>query len=161
MPKNANDFVFAWLANGSTVDMNVDASGTIAYKYTVPSGKTLEAQRINFGLVDGAMTYGKFGGLTALTNGIKVEVLDNAGGTIIDFFNGQTVKSNEDFAALAGVDAIAEPAAGDDFMPIRWTIAKAGAAMRLQENEVIQLVLQDNLSNLSYFRAMIQGVFKE
>lgn len=161
MPKRADDFIFKWLKNGSTVDMNVDASSTITYQYTVPASKTVYLQRVNVSLVDGSMTYGKFGGLTALTNGIKVEVLDSAGGTLVDFFDGETIKANEDFAPLAGVDAIAEPAAGDDFMPVRWTISKAGDSLRLIEGDVIRFTLQDDLSDLSYFRAMIQGVTKE
>ena len=162
MTKNANDYVYEYLADGTAVDMDVDGSGTSAYyKFTIPSSKTLRLTRLNFSLVDGAMQYGKFGGLSALGNGLKVEILDSAGGTLCDFTGGQPIKANEQFSCLAGVDAIAEPTAGDDFMPVRFTVAKANGPMRLNEGEVIQVVVQDNLSDLSHFRCMIQGTYKE
>lgn len=158
MPRNANDFVYEFLKNSTSVEM-----GTVAgtFSYTVPASKTFQLSRMNFSMVDGAMQYGKFGGMTALTNGIKVEVIDSTGGTLIDFTGGVPLKSNEDFACLAGVDAIAEPTAGDDFMPVRFTIAKAGDEMRLSEGNVIQVVTQDDLSALSHFRCMVQGINKE
>lgn len=159
-PRSAGKFVYEFLKNGASADLNIDGSTPVNFTYTVPASKTLILARFNFALVDGSMTYGKFGGLTALTNGLKLEILDTDGSTqLLDFTGGLNIKTNEDFACLAGVDAIAEPAAGDDFMPIRFTVNKAGAPMLVHEGQVIRLVVQDNLSALSHFRCMVQGIF--
>ena len=161
--KGPAQFVYEYLKDAAeSVEMDVDGGTPVAYEYVVPTGKTFLLARFNMSIVDGSMQYGKFGGLTALTNGVKLEAINRDGTTVLlDFTGGQNLKANEDFANLAGVDAIAEPTAGDDFMPVRFTVHKAGAYIALQELQIIRATVQDNLADLSYFRIMVQGTFLE
>jgi len=161
MAIDADNFCYVFLTNSSGgVNMNIDGSTPVAFTYTVPAGKKLELSRFNIAMVDGGMGYGEFGGLGAtLTNGLSLTVINGSGLEILDFTDGKNLKANEDFCNLAGVDAIAQPVAGDDFFAVRFTVGKAGARMILKSGYQIQSVVADDLSNLTKFRIMIQGIY--
>ena len=158
-----DQLLFKFLKNAAgSRDMNVDGSSTpVPFYYEVPAGRNAEVSRVNFTVVDGAMGYGEFGGLgAALTNGLKVEIHNSSGVTLFDFLDGFTVKVNEDFDGLAGIDTVIHPVAGDDSMPVRWTISRAiprAHGLVLDAGQRIAITVQDDLSNLTKFRAMIQG----
>ncbi len=162
------DHVFEYLTRLSdgAVDMDVDGSAAVQnFDYVVPAGtqyKQFSAVRINFGLVDGAIRWGQFGGLgSALGNGLLIQALHEDGTVLQDFgTTANPITTNENFANLAGVDNIIVPAAGDDAIPIRWTIERSGNKMTLLPNWRFRIVVRDNLTGLSFFRAMIQGVLK-
>ena len=148
--------------NGSS-EMTVDGSGTaVAFEYTVPTGKDVELHRFLFDLVDGAIKYGQFAGLaTELTNGVKIEIIDADGTTVlVDFTDGHNVKSNSHWSHVAGIDSIIQPAAGDDGLPIRFSIFKAntdGFGMYLSEGRRVRVTVQDDLTTVSHFECTIQG----
>lgn len=161
--EQARNFVYCFFrrSNGSKY-MNVDGSVTpVHFDYVAP--KNVHLTRVNFSLVDDDIHYGVLGGLpTALTNGILIKALDaNGVGVLIDFLEGEAIRANEDFANLAGIDAtvVWQPgaSAGDNFFPIRWTLAKAGANLQLHTGQRIRITIQDNLTGLSHFTAMVQG----
>jgi hypothetical protein len=161
------EFVFKYLADSDVVDMSASSDTSKTFEYTVPAGKNFYLQRVNFVIVDGSITPAKFGGLSALTNGLKIQVLSSAGAEVIDFTDGQNIKTNSDFALLAGVDSIIRPAAGDDMFPVRWTIDKAGDLKAEKGNfimgplSVFRITVQDDLSGITLFKAMIQGVTED
>ena len=150
-------FIYEFLKNGASADMNVDGSTPVTFKWT--STGSAHITRLNFTLVDGAMQYGKFGGLTALDPGCQLAVFNAADTELLDFTGGLDLTTNEDWAPLAGVDSIAEPSAGDDFMPVRFTIAKAGGTIHIAEGEYIACIINDDLGDLSTFRCMVQGYY--
>jgi hypothetical protein len=159
---NAKFFLFKYLRNSSdSADMTVNGSSVpVAFEYTVPSGKTAEIYRLNFQITDGGIGWGEFAGLgTALGNGLKIEVIGTDDAVIIDFLNGETITVNENFNALAGVDAVSSVAAGDDHMPIRWTVARAngGDPLQLEEGQTFRITVQDNLTEVAFFECMVQG----
>lgn len=164
------DLAFIEFSDGSTTNMAIDgtaATGTpTMYKVTAPGSGSLVVSRINFQIVDGSMTYGKFGGLTALTNGITIKAYDSGDNVLCDF-TPSPIKANEHWCKLAGIDAIAEPAAGDDFMPVRWTLTKAVPSydnldngIELAPGDYIGIYISDDLSGLTYFQGMLQGVYR-
>ncbi len=159
----ANKLIFTYLRSSTDENMAVDGSSTaVTFDYTCPAGKRALIHRINFFIVDNAMQYGRFGGLTAgLTNGLLIKAHDADDAVLLDFLNGETIQTNEDFTTLSGVDAIIEPTAGDDYLPIRWTIAKSGAELHLQPGQYIRLTVQDNLTGLTKFEAMVQGYLED
>ena len=134
---------------------------TIAADFDVvgPAGqKNLWINRVLFEIIDGSMTMNKFGGLSALTTGCKVTVVDHEGKEQADFLDGTTIKSNSDFELLAGIDALVEPAAGDDELDVRWSLFKGlGEPLELPTNWRLRFSVQDNLAGLTTFRAMAQG----
>lgn len=160
----ADFFLFEFLRNPLDDDHDMVVNGAsvpVNFQYLVPSGKTAQISRLNFQIIDGGIGYNEFGGLgSVLTNGLLIKVLDTDGTTVlIDFMDGETIKSNEDFNALAGVDTVTTPAAGDDQLAIRWTIARAndGGSMTLHEGQILRVTVQDDISALTKFQIMVQG----
>ena len=153
------NFIYEYLADGATIDMATTA-GT--YLYTVPDGYMVDLERVIVVISDTLVDMAKFGGLTELTNGCLFQVKNDAG-TVIQTFgtDDHPIKKNADFAHLAGPDVPILDDAVDDFMIVRWTIAKAGASMRLGPNQTFNFVVQDALSDLSEMHIMIQGIKRE
>lgn len=146
----------------STENMNPNAAlGTpTIYELTTPTGKAVLVSRINFLIQDNNCTIGKFGGLTALTNGVKVESYNAAGSIEVDFLDGTTIKTNEDFDLLAGIDVPGiDNTVAVDAVPARWTLKKGlcGKALLLVPGSLLRITIQDNLSGLTSFRAFAQG----
>lgn len=118
----------------------------------------LSLTRVCISIVDGGLQPAKFAGLSALTNGIKVQCVDAAGVVLVDFLDGLTIKQNADWALLAGVDAVVFASVGDDHLPVRWTLSKAtGEALTLTEGRMLRFTIQDDLTGITLFRIMGQG----
>ena len=143
-------------ATGAT-DMVVAA--TTQFFYSPGTGEAALISRVLFDLVDNAMQVDKFGGLAALTNGVKVQVLESDGDTeVLDFLDGGTIKNNYEFSHLAGTDAFVEPTAGDDELLVRWSIWKSGAVLYLPPTRKFAVTIQDNLAGLAHFETVVQGI---
>jgi hypothetical protein len=160
------DHVYAYLARAAdgVIDMDVDGSGgDESFDYVVPRGtdfSRFRLSRLDVVLVDGSIRWGQFGGLgAALTNGLLFEIMDVDGVVQQNFGTGQRpIQTNEDFIALAGADAILILAAGDDAFPVRFSIFKSGNFMTMFPGWTFRVTVRDNLSGLTAFRMMVQGV---
>lgn len=144
---------------GTSEEMKVNGGGAAKkFYWRCPANQIWILQRLNFLMIDGAMSPTKFGGLAALGNGLKIEILDTDQATVLlDFLEGETIVKNADFALLAGVDDQITAAVGDDIFKVRWTLAKSGKPIRLTSQQYIQVTVQDDLTGLTSFRAMLQG----
>lgn len=152
-------------ASDGTTAMNVNGSvSAVNFDYKVPSGtvyKKFMLSRIDFVIVDGAIRWGQFGGIATLTNGLLVQILDDADVVLQHFATDvHPIVNNEDFGGLAGADNVIILAAGDDALPVRFSIFKSGNPMALLPNWRVRVVVQDNLTGLTHFDAMVQGVLK-
>lgn len=153
---------------GSNVDntitnMNVDGSVTPLDFYIRGTGPdNLEfdfvISRIIFYMVtDSAVDLNKFGDLPALERGITLSKTDGEVGRI---FN---VKSNGEIANIAfdfDPYSASHPTQGIDGLSSRLTFggdSKIGAAIRLTPDEDINLLIQDDLTDLLLFRVMVEG----
>lgn len=104
---------------------------------------------------------GKFGGITALTNGI---VIRRKNGVFKNIFNAQT---NGDMALHAfNVDYTDKAGGGLNGTRVRKTFSgvdKAGVTIRLDNNadpnlaDELQILIQDNLTGLTKFEVVAQG----
>lgn len=129
---------------------------------TAKAPKGVDVARVNIKMVDGSIRWDKFAGLAgALTNGVKIEHISTGGATLFDFTDGHKIKINADFTLLAGVDSLIEPAAGDDALPIRWTLAKAGKPFHLNQGQSLRITIEDATSTITSLEAMCQGVYVE
>ncbi len=148
---------------GSTVlntsyDMAVDGSGVAKVFQIGPIGQDIEVDitRILGYMVDTeSMDDSEFGSLTALTNGC---VLRQSNGTEQNIWN---VKTNGDLALL-GYDLTypSKPPAGKNSMRFRITYAgqdKHGVTIRLEASDILEFIIQDNLTGLEVFNMMAQG----
>lgn len=158
--KSPQDTIFSHLRNSGSKNMNVNGSVTpVDFRYTCPVNKVIFLYRMNILITDAAMKIDKFGGLTELTSGIEVGFYSNQDDLLIDPLDGDTIKTNGDFAFLAGVDSTIKVGAGVDSMPIRWTFSRSvGGPIRLDVGEYIQFKIQDDILNVNSFHAIVQGI---
>lgn len=104
---------------------------------------------------DAAMDDGKFGGISALTNGIVFRLHN---GVINNHWN---AKTNGDLGLICFDSAYTEKApAGENGFRFRNTYAgpsKHGVTLRLDEGETLEILIQDDLTGLTDFQMMAQG----
>ncbi len=159
--RDPDEFIYSFFRPdnnpASSPDMDVDGSGT-AVLFEVGFDFDWRLTRINLVINDNNMTSIKFGGLSALGNGLILQVVNAPGIEQIDFFDGLTIKANRDWHALAGVDANLDVSAGVDIFDVRWTIEKAGAPMLIPANWTVRITVQDNLTGIDFFHMMAQGI---
>ncbi len=152
-------------SEGTSFDMHgVDVvSGTQAtFSYTCASGHNAAITRVNINIKDGSITPSKFAGLTAFDNGCLVQHLDaNVGSreVIKDFLDGFTIKNNTGWTVLVGIDGSSIIAsAGDDQLPIRWSIFRCGSPLHLKDGEQFSITFQDSTTGITEMCAMVQGL---
>ena len=139
--------------------VNITSGTPERYHYVCPSGHNAAINRVNTSIVDGAMTPAKFGGLSALPNGLNIFKYEVDGITVaIDFNDGLPIKKNADWALLVGRDNTISVAAGVGGLPIRWSLWKSGTPLFLGDGESFAFCLQDSTTGIDDFRAEIQGL---
>lgn len=121
------------------------------------SGETY-VYKINALIVDGAQDPNKFGGLTALTNGLLVKVIDSDGTTVLhDPLDGGAIKKNADWSYLARHTEVVA-GAGDDEFSVDWKLEDSfGGPLKLLDGQIIRMTVQDDLTGLTEFRVMVQA----
>ena len=131
-------------------DANMNAIGTLGNPgiFEIDFEVDWLLSRISMGIFDGNPTSAKFGGIAELANGVLLQ----------DFTGGRPITKNADFNYLTGVDTIIETGAGLDFVRIRFTIFHAGDDMLLIPGHKLRFTIQDDLSAITEFRAMGQGI---
>ena len=152
-------------SGSDTENMNpiagVGAPDPTVYEVLVPADTRYCITRVHFVIRDANCAGGKFGGLAALTNGVKIQVIDNdAGDTVlIDFLDGKTIKLNDQFDWLSGVDVVIPDTVTAPNVPIRWTLQKdlGGDYLELTAGQRFRITVQDDLSGLTEWRTMAKG----
>lgn len=146
-----------------TVLIQMNVVGSIAapntFTFTNIFQQSVDVTRIIIHMTDGtSMDDEKFGGMPALANGIVCRKKLIEGEDYINFWN---VKTNGDFAALAYDLKYTDPSpAGVYGMTTRMSYAgqhKHGVVIRLNYNEAIEFVIQDDLTDLESFTATFEG----
>ena len=144
----------------ATDNMAVDGSLTTQVFQIGPVGATAETEvditRLMGYLEDAtAMDEAKFGGITALTNGIVLRVNDTV---ITNIWN---IKSNGDFGLICfDTEYTTKAPAGVFGFRFRNTYAgqdKHGVTIRLYPGDKLELLVQDDLTDLLQFNMMAQG----
>jgi len=104
-----------------------------------------------------AQEYGNIG--AALTNGIEVIVENEDGTTIMDLTDGVPVKSNGDWARLCYDVNWLDKGSGNDYITVRWTFAKSGSDITLEEGQRLTVQLNDSLVGLITHYFLVQGTY--
>ena len=134
------------------------ASGN--YFIRPPDDEVWYIRQINFTLSDGDCTNaGAFGELTALTNGLNIQVCE-VDGTVIKTL-AATVKTNLMLCAL-GTCVI--EAGTNDTLAVYWNLVDAfgqEVAISGNEGEYLEVDINDNLSGIVGFYALCQGHIKD
>jgi hypothetical protein len=152
-------------------DMRVDGSTTPQEFYVEPAPeRNLYVGRIDFLVSDASATLDKFGALTALTNGVKVEWVTDDFGTV-EVHDG--LKTNFDFIRLSG----GKPSFGDGATAFRANNMSGSSegylasvdldeifgtqwGLRLRKGTLDRLVItiQDDITGVDQFDAVIYGL---
>lgn len=141
----------------STREMNVNGAITRqVFEVLNPFPIAEDVTRIMFMMITtGAPTLAKFGDLTALTRGI---VFRTNNGNDVNYFN---AKSNGDLALLMhDVTFYSAAGVGQDGLCARYSFAgpeKHGVALRLEQGDALELIVQDDLTSLTSFKAIAVG----
>lgn len=149
--------------SGSGNDYDLDTNSSLGnpsvFEYEVPAFTVIDFSRVTFFMTDGNIGPNGFAGLAALSNGCLFEIIDADGANVLlDFLDGVPFTTNDQITKLAGVDTISTFAAGDDFFQIRFTMQRAGKKMRLTAGQRIRWTNRDNLSAITRFQFMVQGI---
>jgi len=153
VPANHFRFIIDNLrTTGGSKYMNVDGTTPVNFDYIVPAGVVFFVQVLSFIMQDvGTNSLAKFGGLTALTNGVKIEfhiggvtyvvgtIKDNA--ELITTFNtGIGVENSLFSATLAGNITFDSPIrlVGDD-------------------GDYVRIIIQDDLDGIGFLESRFQG----
>lgn len=156
-------FDIGTVVNFGETELNVDGSRAVPQIFSARGTGgaipvTLDITRIIFTMVtDSPVDLLKFGDLAILTNGL---VLRRNDGIVSNIVN---IKSNAAFANIAydfTVYSATNPQQGVDGLVCRLTFAgqnKMGVAVRIAPDEDFELLIQDDLTGLLEFSAVIEG----
>lgn len=138
--------------------LNVDGS-TTPEEFTITLGSSatisLDITGIRFVITDGVdMDDGKFGGISALTRGIVFQQV-HADGT----HNLWTAKTNGKLRLLMNHVEYSDKAPADAYgFSATWKISEDnGVTLRLDPGDSIKLIVQDDLTGLTSFKALVYG----
>ncbi len=159
--KPANNALHKFLREpGNSIAMNVDGSVTpVKFRYKVPALKQIHAHDLIFKIEDKGILPARFGGISALTNGLLVEAIADDDVTVLfDFMDGAPIKKNADFYRLADVDFLLDEQNSQDALAAPWKIPDAGAAARLTAGQSLQVTVRDDLTDLAVFDTFLKGL---
>ncbi len=153
--------MFDFLRNDGSIEMNVDGSVTpVKFMNQVPDNKEVSLRHVNVLLMDAEVDMGTFGALAVLTKGVTVFLSDENHVVLKDLCAGAPIIRNADWALLAGTDVQTRVGAGsDDALIIRWDFDEAcGSPVYMKSGHHIEININDDLSGISIFRALVQGL---
>ncbi len=161
-PVPGENMLFELLMDGATIDMSVKGDVTaVEYEYQCPADKVVFLERSGIVIQDGGIAPALFGGIAALSTGLKIEHIAADTTTVkLDFTVDITIKKNSHFALFAGNDVPILDTVGanaNDVVVIRWTIGRIGSPLLLVEGESFRVTVQDDLTNITEMLWMVQG----
>jgi len=145
----------SFLENVGSSDMRVDGSGTpVTFTTAPPTGKIWYIHTIDVIIEDTGMNFTKFGGLTALTNGVDFKVKQNG----LSEAALATVNRNGDFYIFAN-DAFIESSTTDILVAHIRVQINTGTTMKLidSNSDSFSVVVNDNLTSLDVFQVLLRG----
>ncbi len=149
------------------VNSNMAVVGTLgspqSFEVTASSGAVWQLTRLLISMTSTtAMDDAKFGGISAITNGVSIRATTSAGRTVT-FANW---KQNYDLKLdMHDVEYSDKAPAGSNGLNGRWTFTKSEVVAELDGNAIpaqkMEILVQDDLTGLTTFKIRAQGrVFK-
>lgn len=158
------DYPIGTFVDITTTNMNVDGSTTpqifgLRGLGIIPGVEiTLDVTRLMFGMkCDTAIDLDKFGDLTKLVNGVQIRSRNHRYKNILNWkSNGELATFDYDWSPYSATN----PQQGQDGFVSRLTFAgqnKIGVAIRLPLGEDLEIIIQDDLTNLDRFIIIAEG----
>ncbi|MCK5133521.1 MAG: hypothetical protein KAR40_15380 [Candidatus Sabulitectum sp.] len=101
----------------------------------------------------------KYGGITALTNGIYLRVRDSNDNVLEEMTCQAPVKNNANWARYCFDIRPDTFGTGDNYVSLRWSLFKAGSPLILKPGQSLNLEVNDNLSTLLGHTFVVQGLY--
>ncbi len=139
--------------------MNVDGSVTpVDFDINPPPDRAVVLDSLHFVLQGTNMTPSKFGGLTALTNGIALQILEGED-IVVDFAQAFRITMNADFSLFSEGAIQSFGAGADDMLSTTFDFQLSGRLLLMNGVETVRIKIQDDLSGgaLSRFECMARG----
>jgi hypothetical protein len=153
-PKSGN-FTNVPLTNGGSSEMNVDGSSTpVSFTAAPPTNKNIIVYRLLLVMEDASMSWKKFGGIAALTNGVDIKVTEDGTERTIST---DPIKTNRDY--VWNCYDVEIDSATTDVLRMRWTFSRAGTVLVLKDSfsDNFKIVINDDVTGVDYYKATIQG----
>ena len=146
--------------------MNVNGSSAVkTFGITNAYSTAVDITQIIFHITDATdMDDALFGGISALTRGIVLRKAYARGDHFETYFN---IKSNGEFGEISGPESKSydsKAPAGVYGYTVKFNFGgqdEFGAVIRLEAGDKIQLLIQDDLTGLLTFNAMVEGHFTD
>jgi hypothetical protein len=151
---SSTSLVFEVISN-----MNVDGSSTRQVFRIGTTGsvtKNIHLRGLRLYITDGvAMDDGKFGGISALTRGVVIQIVKADGRR----FNVVNAKTNEDFGLAFDHKGYTDKASGGEYsVEFTWSAyAECGTIINITPGDAIEITIQDDLTTLTSFKALAFG----
>ncbi len=136
-------------------DLNVDGSSTpVEFLVTPTAGKIFYIHSISIVIEDNAINFTKFGGITALTNGLDFKVTENGLSEVIL----ANIKTNGEFYTFAN-NVILESASIDILVAHINIKQSTGTSIKLiaGSSDNLKIVINDNLTSINKFQVVVRG----
>lgn len=169
MPK----YMSTRLQNGTTSDATGNYSSSEEnFVYQVPENGITAITRMIITIQDGSndLFPDEYGGMSALTNGITVKIKDKNDNDVYylvsNTVTGQSVgsspekiKTNQDWASVCyDFSRLLHSGSSADMGQFRWTFARSGSPIILEDQEKFCVTCNDNLTGLTNHFFTIQGL---
>ncbi len=107
----------------------------------------------------GAFATNGYGAIAAgvITNGVKVQLVNENEELMVDFTDGVFIKSNNDWARACYDVKLENWATGNGAIHVRWTFRNAGYPIRVDKGHHFEVVLNDNFTALVSHYFMVEG----
>lgn len=149
-------FIFTeFLKNAGSPDLNVNAlASSITFSAGPPTGKLWFIHTITIIIEDNGINFNKFGGGTALTNGVEFRVKE----VDLSEISIGTVKRNGDFYIFAN-NVIVETSNTDFLIAQLREIDNTGSTFQIGATDggLFKAIVNDNLTGLNLFQVSIRG----
>ena len=151
------EYLSTYLLDTAAIDMAVDGTTPVTYKYTVPAGKIFYIKRGFLVLEDGNVAFipGNFGALgAAITNGVSVGITPS-GGARVEIENWKTNRQIRDTMFDFNTEFRVDGAYVG-----RWSFTKdmTFSGVVLTAGDIFDFVIQDNLLGLDYLSFKLKGI---
>ena len=143
------------LTNGGSNEMNVDGGTTpVAFTAAPPTNKNIIVYRLLLVMEDASMSWKKFGGIAALTNGVDIKVTEDG---VERTISTDPIKTNRDY--VWNCYDVEIDSATTDVLRMRWTFSRAGTVLVLKDafSDNFKIVINDDVTGVDYYKATIQG----
>lgn len=154
----ANRYIYSHLRNAGSPDMRVNGSVT-PVNFDLQINALWYLYQLNVIISDAGMTALKFGGIAALTNGVRIQILASDETLIIDLHESTGIKMNIDWFDLASIGSVIQDFPTSDIFKVGIPLERGGVPMELKADSIIRFIIQDDLTALDYFEVIANGIY--